>query len=217
MFEYRFVQQTIMKTSAITLLFLVLAIATLHAKAKKPKKEITFEEISRELYFSIDKFLVGAKVVVIDEHQNIIKEEILPTTNTILTFDDIPKSSYTLRVSKDQYTTEFFYNNMYCVVGFITLKKNSKVVDLDFLIPYELTTEAEQQAIELVSRQLRMNIDLVESENKLADISLDLISDHEFNLLIDSDTNDLNKPFLFFGKKQNPTIAKVNTERRNGR
>lgn len=202
-----------MKTSAITFLLLVLVIPVLQAKAKKPKKEFTFEEISRELYFKVDKSLVGAQVQVVDEHNAIIKEDTLPTINTLLTFDDIAKSSYTIRVIKDQHVTEFYYNSMYCVVGYITLKKNLKVIDLDFLVPDDLTTEAEQHAIKTVSRQLRMNIDRFESENKLANVILDLISDHEFNLLIESETGNLREFFLGFRINQKPTLAKVNIEK----
>ena len=105
--------------------------------------------------------------------------------------------SYLISIKKENNAAVFLYNNTYCLSGYIHLKKNEKIIDLNFLIPDNLKDEPEREAIVLVGKQMRESINLILAEDKQADIDVDVLTNHQFSLRTQSD-NGIDKDLLSY-------------------
>jgi len=138
-----------------------------------------------------------------------VQTEVLSKATTIIYFDKLLPGSYLISIKKENNSAVFLYNNTYCLSGYIHLKKNEKIIDLSFLIPDYLTDELEREAIVLVGKQMRESIDLILAEDKLADIEVDVFTNHDFSLRMLSDTRvDENLlSYLSLARVQEQTVA----------
>jgi len=178
-----------MKIAAVSFLFLLQAVTALQAKPSNANLDsVAFAGIKRSLYFKVDKPFRGATMEIFDFSGKIVQKEILTKAATIVYFDKLLPGSYLISVKKENNAAVFLYDNTYCLSGYIHLKKNEKVIDLNFLIPDYLKDEPEREAIVLVGKQMRECIDLIRAEDKLADIEVDVLTNHDFSLRMLSDT-----------------------------
>jgi hypothetical protein len=182
-------QKNNMKIGAISFLFLLHTVTALQAKSYNTDLDsVAFAGIKRSLYFKVDKPFRGATMEIIDVDGKIVQKEVLTKATTIIYFDKLLPGSYLISIKKANNAAIFLYNNTYCLAGYIHLKKNEKIIDLNFLIPDYLKDEAEREAIVLVGKQMRESINLILAEDKLADIEVDVVTNHDFNLRTLSDT-----------------------------
>jgi len=153
-----------MKIAAVSFLFLLQAVAALQAKPSNANLDsVAFAGLKRSLYFKVDKPFRGATMEIFDFSGKVVQKEVLTKAATIIYFDKLLPGSY------------------------IHLKKNEKIIDLNFLIPDYLKDEPEREAIVLVGKQMRESIDLILAEDKLADIEVDVLTNHCFSLRMLSD------------------------------
>ena len=178
-----------MKIAAISFLFLLQAVTALQAKSSNAGLDsATFAGIKRSLYFKVDKPFRGATIEIFDFNGKIVQKEVLTEATTIIYFDKLLPGSYLISIKKENNAAVFLYNNTYCLSGYIHLKKNEKIIDLNFLIPDNLKDEPEREAIVLMGKQMRESIDLILAEDNLADIEVDVLTNHSFSLRMLSDT-----------------------------
>jgi len=178
-----------MKIAAISFLFLLQAVTALQAKSSNAGLDsATFAGIKRSLYFKVDKPFRGATIEIFDFNGKIVQKEVLTEATTIIYFDKLLPGSYLISIKKENNAAVFLYNNTYCLSGYIHLKKNEKIIDLNFLIPDNLKDEPEREAIVLVGKQMRESINLILAEDKQADIDVDVLTNHQFSLRTQSDT-----------------------------
>jgi|GEM_PF-4533889 len=178
-----------MKIAAVTFLFLLQAVTALQAKSSKADLDsVAFAAIKRSLYFKVDKSFRGATMEIFDLSGKVVQTEVLTKATTIIYFDKLVPGSYLISIKKEDKAAVFLYNNTYCLSGYIHLKKNEKVVDLNFFIPDYLKDEAERETIVLVGKQMRESINLILAEDQLADIEVDVQTNHNFSLRTQSDT-----------------------------
>ena len=178
-----------MKIAAISFLFLLQAVTALQAKSSNAGLDsATFAGIKRSLYFKVDKPFRGATIEIFDFSGKIVQKEVLTEATTIIYFDKLLPGSYLISIKKENNAAVFLYNNTYCLSGYIHLKKNEKIIDLNFLIPDNLKDEPEREAIVLVGKQMRESINLILAEDKQADIDVDVLTNHQFSLRTQSDT-----------------------------
>jgi hypothetical protein len=156
---------------------------------------------SRELYFKVDKSFAGAKAEVFDSTGILRKSEILKEGSAIVSFN-LPEANYFVRITKDNHVREFYWNTQYSVWAGVTLRKSYFTVDISFSIPEHLGMEQELVARERVSEQLQTNLDLARSHDSQAGTFIDLKSDREFVLEIDSDLKDFSKESFFASFRQ---------------
>jgi hypothetical protein len=178
-----------MKIATISFLFLLQAATALQAKTLGGGPDsVAFARVKRSLYFKVDKPFRGATVEIFDSNGKIVQKEVLTKANTIIYFDNLIPGSYIISVRKEGNEAVFLYNNIFCLSGYIHLKKDKKVIDLNFLIPDYLKDEPEREAIVLVGKQIRESIDLILAEDKQADIEVYVSTNHDFSLRTLSDT-----------------------------
>jgi len=180
-----------MKIAGVSFLFLLQVVTGLQAKPSNANLDsVAFAGIKRSLYFKVDKPFRGATMEIIDFSGKIVQTEVLTKATTIIYFDKLVPGNYLISVKKENNAAVFLYNNTYCLSGYIHLKKNEKIIDLNFLIPDYLKDEPEREAIVLVGKQMRESIDLILAEDKLADIEVDVdvLTNHYFSLRTLSDT-----------------------------
>ena len=178
-----------MKIAVVSFLFLLQAVTALQAKPSNANLDsVAFAGIKRSLYFKVDKPFRGATMEIFDFSGKIVQKEVLTKATTIIYFDKLLPGSYIISIKKEDNAAVFLYNNTYCLSGYIHLKKNEKVIDLNFLIPDYLKDEPEREAIVLVGKQMRESIDLILAEDRLADIDVDVLTNHSFSLRMLSDT-----------------------------
>jgi len=187
-----------MKIAAISFLFLLQAVTALQAKSSNAGLDsATFAGIKRSLYFKVDKPFRGATIEIFDFNGKIVQKEVLTEATTIIYFDKLLPGSYLISIKKENNAAVFLYNNTYCLSGYIHLKKNEKIIDLNFLIPDNLKDEPEREAIVLVGKQMRESINLILAEDKQADIDVDVLTNHQFSLRTQSD-NGIDKDLLSY-------------------
>jgi len=187
-----------MKIAAISFLFLLQAVTALQAKSSNAGLDsATFAGIKRSLYFKVDKPFRGATIEIFDFSGKIVQKEVLTEATTIIYFDKLLPGSYLISIKKENNAAVFLYNNTYCLSGYIHLKKNEKIIDLNFLIPDNLKDEPEREAIVLVGKQMRESINLILAEDKQADIDVDVLTNHQFSLRTQSD-NGIDKDLLSY-------------------
>jgi len=199
-----------MKIAAVSFLFLLQAVAALQAKPSNADLDsVAFAGIKRSLYFKVDKPFRGATMEIFDFSGKIVQKEVLTKAATIIYFDKLLPGSYIISIKKEDNAAVFLYNNTYCLSGYIHLKKNEKIIDLNFLIPDYLKDEPEREAIVLVGKQMRESIDLILAEDRLADIDVDVITNHSFSLTMLSDLRIDEKllSYLSFARVQEQTAA----------
>ena len=178
-----------MKIAAVSFLFLLQAVTALQAKSSNADLDsVSFAGIKRSLYFKVDKPFRGATIEIFDFSGKIVQKEVLTEATTIIYFDKLLPGSYLISIKKENNAAVFLYNNTYCLSGYIHLKKNEKIIDLNFLIPDNLKDEPEREAIVLVGKQMRESINLILAEDKQADIDVDVLTNHQFSLRTQSDT-----------------------------
>jgi len=178
-----------MKIVAVSFFFLLQVATALQAKPPNADFDsVTFAGIKRSLYIKVDKPFRGSTIEIFDSSGKIVQKEVLAKAVTIIYFDKLLPGSYLISIRKEDNAAVFLYNNTYCLSGYVHIKKNKKIIDLEFLIPDYLKDEPEREAIVLVGKQMRASIDLILAEDKLADIEVDVLTNHYFSLRTLSDT-----------------------------
>jgi len=201
-----------MKIAVASFFFLLHAGTALQARPSNADLDsVAFAGIKRSLYFKVDKAFHGAIMEIFDSNGKIVRTEVLSKAATIIYFDNLIPGSYIISVKKENNAAVFLYNNTYCLSGYVHLKKNVKVIDLNFRIPDYLKDEPEREAIVLVGKQMRESIDLILAEDKLADIEVDvdILTNHYFSLRMLSDTRIDEKllSYLSLARTQEQTAA----------
>jgi hypothetical protein len=177
-----------MKIVAVSFLLLLQAVTALQAKSSiEHLDSVAFAGIKRSLYFKVSKPFRGATMEIFDFTGRIVQKEVLTNAATLIYFDKLLPGSYIISIKKEDHAAVFLYNNTYCLSGYIHLKKNEKIIDLDFLIPDYLKDEPEREAIVLAGKQMRESIDLILAQDKQADIDVDVLTNHYFSLRTQSD------------------------------
>ena len=198
-----------MKITAVIFLFLFQAVTAQARPSSADLDSVAYAGIKRSLYFKVDKPFRGATVEIFDSNGKIVQTEILTKAATIIYFDNLVPGSYIISVKKENNAAVFLYNNTFCLSGYIHLKKNEKIIDLNFLIPDYLKGEPERETIVLVGKQIRESIDLILAEDRQADIEVDVLTNHDFSLRTLSDTRiDRNlSGYLSHARVREPTAA----------
>lgn len=188
---------TLVMKKAVSLMFMIGLATIIYGQVDS----VGLRKRSQELYFKVDKSFAGAKAEVFDSTGFLRKSEMLKEGSVVVPFN-LPEGNYFVRITKDNHVREFYFNTEYSVWAGVTLRRSYFTVDISFSIPEHLSTEQELVARERVSEQLQTNLDLARSRDNQAGTFIDLKSDREFVLEIESDLKDFSKEPFFTSFRQ---------------